>query len=45
MVRLSERDFLMMVREAILLLLDAIERKMEIHPRTSTLRKEAKRLL
>jgi len=39
---LSEHEFLMLIREALLLLLDAIERKLVCSPRTSELRQRYK---
>lgn len=37
---MSEREFWIMIRRALLIVLDAIERKCEISPRTAELRKE-----
>ncbi len=39
---MTEHEFLLMVRQALLMLLDAIERKLEINPRTAELRKQNK---
>lgn len=39
---MTDYDFFMIVRQALLLVVDAIERKFDIHPRTCELRKEAK---
>jgi hypothetical protein len=38
-----DRAFWLQVRQALLMLVDCIERALEIAPRTSELRKEAKR--
>lgn len=35
----SDRDFWMLIRQAVLLALDALERRLDIHPRTAELRK------
>ena len=42
-VRSDERDFWMAVRQALLMIVDAIERKLEVVPRTSALRKSEKK--
>jgi hypothetical protein len=39
---LSDYDFMMLIRQALLMIIDAIERKFDIRPRTCELRKEAK---
>jgi hypothetical protein len=41
----KEKDFLMAIRQALLMMIDAIERKIDIEPRTSQIRKELKRTL
>ena len=38
-----DRAFWMQVRQALLMMVDAIERMMDVQPRTSELRKERKR--
>lgn len=40
--RTREREFWILIRQAILLMVDAIERRLDIHPRTAELRKEAR---
>jgi hypothetical protein len=37
-----DRDFWLLVRQGILLIVDAIERWLDIHPRTAELRKQSK---
>ena len=37
-----EREYLMMWRQSLLLQLDAVEKMLDIHPRTSEIRKQAK---
>ena len=37
---MTDREFWMMVRQALLMLLDALERRLEISPRTAELRKQ-----
>jgi hypothetical protein len=39
---MSDYEFWMIFRQALLLIVDAIERKFDIRPRTCELRKEAK---
>ncbi|KKW11266.1 MAG: hypothetical protein UY48_C0022G0014 [Candidatus Gottesmanbacteria bacterium GW2011_GWB1_49_7] len=39
---MSDRDFWILIRSALLLILDAIERRWEIEPRTAILRSEMK---
>jgi len=39
---MDEREFWMMVRQAMLMLLDALERRLGIEPRTAELRRMAK---
>lgn len=39
------REYLMMVRQALLMQLDAIERLLNVSPRTAELRKEAKGMI
>lgn len=38
-----DRDFWLQIRQALLMVVDAIERALGLEPRTSELRKEAKR--
>jgi len=38
----TDHDFLMAIRQALLMLLDAVERKLGREPRTAELRKQAK---
>lgn len=38
-----DRDFWLAFRQALLMMVDAIERALDVRPRTSELRKEAKR--
>ena len=38
-----DRDFWLQVRQALLMMVDAIERALAMEPRTSELRREAKR--
>jgi len=40
---MNETEFLLAVRQALLMMLDAIERKLGISPRTSELRKMVKK--
>jgi hypothetical protein len=35
----ADRDFWMLIRQALLMALDALERRLDIHPRTAELRK------
>lgn len=42
-VKSDERDFWMAVRQALLMIVDAIERKLDVVPRTSALRKNEKK--
>jgi hypothetical protein len=37
---MTDKEFLMLVRQALLLAVDAIERKLELNPRTAELRKK-----
>jgi len=40
---MDEREFWMAVRQALLMVLDALERRLGIEPRTAELRREVKR--
>ena len=42
---MTDRDFWLQIRQALLMLNDCIERRWEIEPRTSKLRKERKQEL
>lgn len=41
---MSDREILMLVRQALLLLVDAVERKLELADRTADIRKRLKEL-
>jgi hypothetical protein len=38
----NEREFWMLIRQALLMVVDAIERRLEISPRTSELKRQLK---
>ena len=42
---MTDREFWLAIRQAILMLLDALERRWEITPRTAELRKARKRIV
>jgi len=39
---MTEREFLLAIRQALLMIIDALERKLEIHPRTAEYKHIAK---